>query len=221
MDLVTSAYLWLDAALIAPFRLVPQPILGFCLGVAVLALLCLLLGELTLGLAFLWNRNHYRQQNREMVRMHNLSLRALAAQDKASYLASNKLANEGFGKVFFAQTALFSASLWPLPFALGWLATRFTGVPMPLPVPGWELGYGIVFIVMYIVLRYGFVKVRSRLPFFGRAQAAMEESGTGESVLSLVDLGRASRDIREGRDFLGDHLVDPAGQPSPTGAGGA
>ena len=184
----------LDTLCIAPFRLFPNSTAGFYAGTTLLCLLCVMVGEYTMALAYLGNRKHFDGQSADMVRMHNLSIRAIRAKDKASYTASNKLANDFFGKAFFAQAALFATSLWPVPFALGWMSTRFSGVDIPLPLTPWGVGFTAVFIPVYILLRLGFSRVKPRLPLLGRAARQMREAAQGnEQVLSWADLG-ASQD---------------------------
>lgn len=188
------APLWhlLDPLLIAPYRLSLSAGPAFWLGTAFLAGWCLLIGEITMALVWLCNRSHYEEQNREMVRMHNLSIKAVAAKDKASYKASNSLANESFGKAFFAQAALFSTSVWSLPFALGWLAWRFGGVDIPTPLENFTVGYSFVLIGEYIVIRLLFSRIRHRVPFLRTVQRRIRESAANSGeFMSWSDLEAA------------------------------
>ncbi|MFW5489763.1 MAG: hypothetical protein ACNI3A_15295 [Desulfovibrio sp.] len=173
-------YIYLDYFLIWPYRLLPG-LAGFWLGTAVLAIWCVLLGELSMGAIFLWNREHYAEQTNEMVRMHNLSVRAIQAKDKKSYKAANSFANEHFGKAFFAQAALFAVSLWPVPFALAWLAERFGTIDIPV-VPGldWAMGYPFFLILLYIIERILFSRIKGRLPFFGPVAELQRQTGRGK-----------------------------------------
>ncbi|MBN2140566.1 MAG: hypothetical protein JW718_06110 [Desulfovibrionaceae bacterium] len=164
----------LDRLLILLYRLPDNPVAGFYLGTAALALGCVLLGAVSTGLVYLLNRSHYQAQEREMVRMHNISVRAIRAKDKESYKASNLLANEYFGKSFFARAALFAVSIWPLPFALGWLDARFGDLAIHgLPVIGFQLGHAAIFLILYLILRLGFSKIKPRLPLLDRIQRAL------------------------------------------------
>lgn len=164
----------LDAILIAPYRLAGNPVAGFYVGTLVLVLWSLLLGKMSQDLVWLWNRKHYEREEAEMVRMHNLSVSAIAAKDKAAFKAANREANEAFGKSFFAGAALFSVSIWPLPFALSWLALRFSGVDVPL-FPGYTVRYNAVFLGLYIVVRVVMWPLWQRLPLFGRVERQRRE----------------------------------------------
>lgn len=191
MDILNQAYVFADAFLIWFYRLPGEPVSGFYFGTLVLALLCLVLGEATSALVYRVNRGHYENQNSEMVRMHNLSVKAALAKDKESFKASNLWANEYFGKAFFAGAALFAVSIWPLPFALGWLGARFADVGIPVPLTGLAAGHASVFIGMYVVLRVGLSRVKKRLPVF---QKAAPGSDQGEELISWSDVaGRADQ----------------------------
>ena len=185
-----SLYAALDPFFIAVYRIPDSSMTGFLLGTGVLALACVVLGRFCMDAVYLWNQRHYESQSAEMVRMHNLSIRAIAARDKESYTAANKLANESFGREFFSRAALYAVSIWPVPFALGWMATRFSGLELALPGAGIDLGYTFVFLGLYIVLRILFAKVSARLPFFSRVRAmALEAGESQERMLSWTELG--------------------------------
>ena len=139
---------FMDQLFMPVYRWPAEPILGFYLGTAVLALICVVVGEFSLSVAFLLDHKRIQAMTGEVVRMHNLSIQALQAGDGESYRACNKLANEAFGKMFFRQVALSMSSLWPLPFALAWLQYRFFNVEFPLPLLEFSLGYIGVFIII-------------------------------------------------------------------------
>lgn len=180
--------LLLDAVIIAPYRWLPWAEPAFWLGTACLSQWCILLGEFSGALVYLWNREFYDGQQREMVRMHNLSVEAIRHKDKATYKATNRWANEYFGKVFFSGAALFAVSLWPVPFAMHWLDGRFRGVELyHVPYGGWALGYAFVFFMTYIPLRILFSRVRDRFPFFRRVAGLRRESA--ESAGKVVSWG--------------------------------
>jgi hypothetical protein len=166
--------------------------LGYLVGTAVLALVCVILGDLTVSLAFRINGSFFKRDNQELVRMQNKSLLALQARDKKSYQACNEVANDSFGKVFFTQIALGASSLWPVPFALQWLEERFADVAFLLPISLGErtsVGYAFTFIPMYILVRILFGKVRDRLPGYRRLTVpeGRDEPET-ESMLSMDDV---------------------------------
>ncbi len=188
-----TLYRQLDAFLIYFFRLADNPMLGYLAGITVLALACVILGELSMGVAYCWNHAFLKRDNRRLVRLQNGSLRALQARDKEKYQALNREANDAFGKVFFTRVALAAASLWPLPFAMQWLEGRFGDVaftlPLVLPKVGDAVGYAFTFIPMYILVRVVFGQFKGRLPFFGRIRALQAgEVQEGERMLSFADV---------------------------------
>lgn len=112
-----------------------------------------------------------------MVKSHNLTVEALHAGDTEAYRAVNTVAHEHFGKSFFAGAALGISALWPVPFALAWLALRFEGVPI-VTVPFMEraLGYPFVFLSLYIIARVLFSRISHRLPFFRKVATLRREA---------------------------------------------
>ncbi len=144
---MNSFFLTVDSFLIWFFRTSDVPILGYYIGTAVVCLICVVLGRLTLILGSRINEQFLSRDHKEMVRMHNLSLYALLSKDKGSYRSCNKEANDAFGKVFFSQVGLGASSLWPVPFALAWMQFRFGMVDFPLPValPGLGESVGFMF----------------------------------------------------------------------------
>ncbi len=149
--------LFLDTFLIAPFRAFPSPMTGFWIGCALLALWCVLLGRITQALLEYAGRSYYARLDGELRHSHDLSMKALRAGDKQSYLAINSMAHERFGKQFFARAALGMGSLWPAPFALWWLSLRFEGVELfTPPFMSGPAGYPFVFILLYIVERIAY-----------------------------------------------------------------
>lgn len=184
-----TIYNQIDTALIFFFRLVDNPMLGYLVGIAVLALLCAVIGDLTVALAFRLNGTFFKRDNQELVRMQNKSLWALKARDKESYQACNEVANDSFGKVFFSQLALGASSLWPVPFALQWLEERFADVAFLLPIPlgaRTSVGFAFTFIPMYILMRILFGKVRTRLP--GYRRLTLTEADANADTESMVSL---------------------------------
>ena len=171
MDFAALIPPWLDAFFIAPFRWPASPLWGMWLGSLPLAFYCVLLAEYTGAALFLLRRRCRDSTQNDIFRYHNLSVRALHEGNKEVYLAANKLAQESFGKNFFAQAAVGAASLWPLPFALGWMALRFEGIAM-YRIPGTERNAGYVFILLtlYILLRILFSRCKRRLPLLSRAE---------------------------------------------------
>lgn len=106
------------------------------------------MGDVTSQLARRLNRNLYGRYRDEMVRHHNLSVRALRHADKEAYKAVNKQAHEAFGKYFFSQAGAFTLSIWPVPFAMAWMELRFGESPGPsvlAPRRGPECGVSVLF----------------------------------------------------------------------------
>ena len=187
-----NLYNHVDAVLIYFFRLTDNPMLGYLAGIAVLALVCVVIGDLTVAAAFRVNGTFFRRDNRELVSMQNKSLLALQARDKESYQACNEIANDSFGKVFFTQIALGASSLWPVPFALQWLDGRFANVDFVLPFAlgtRTTVGYAFTFIPMYILMRILFGHVRTHLPGYRRLTVpeVLDASET-ESMLTMDDV---------------------------------
>ena len=188
-----SLYSQLDAFLMFFFRQADNPMMGYLAGIAVLSLGCVILGELSMGVAYRWNHAFIKRANRRLVHLQNGSLRALQARDKDGYRALNREANDAFGKVFFSQVALAAASLWPLPFAMQWLGARFGDVafalPLALPKVGDAVGYAFTFIPMYILVRIVFGRLKGGLPFFrGIRSLQAGEAEDGERMLSFTDV---------------------------------
>lgn len=195
---MNTLYTTMDSFLIWFYRLTDIPILGYYLGTAVLCLICVVLGRLTLGISCKFNQKELEQYNRSMVRMHNLSLFALLARNKQAYKSCNKEANEAFGKVFFAQVALGSSSLWPVPFALAWMQSRFGQVsfelPLPLPLIGNSVGFMFTFFPIFVLVFMIFGRVyRWFLSFRPATNAADVREDNSERLLSLNELTSVSR----------------------------
>jgi hypothetical protein len=179
-----------DAVCIAPYRLLVHPVAGFYLGTFLLSLACLFLGKTSQDLVWLWNRGHYEREEAEMIRMHNLSVAAIESGDKTAYKAANHEANEAFGKSFFAGAALFSVSIWPVPFVLGWMSGRFAEVDIPV-LPGHYIRYNAVFLGLYILMRLTMWGLWRRLPLLGRVERRRIEAATHRVKLRRwSDLGR-------------------------------
>lgn len=166
----------LSPVFILPFQaamaLGAAPFWAFAFGVLVLSLAATVIGELSMAGAYYLNRRHFAEVTKEMVTHNNLSIQAIAQQDKEAYKACNHMANEAFGLSFFSGIALFASSVWPAFFALGWLGHAFGDAEIILPVAGVEIGYHVLFIILYIVVRVLFAKLlKPRLWPFNRIEA--------------------------------------------------
>jgi hypothetical protein len=159
-------FLFLDPYLIRLYRLTGYAPADFVIGTLVLASIALLIGEFTISLAFLAVRKRIDETTGKAARYQDLSLEALAAGDKPAYKAANKLANDAFGHSFFMQIALSAAFLWPIFFALAWMAYRFGDLELPIPLTQLSLGYIGMFILLYIPVYILFKRVKHKLPYF-------------------------------------------------------
>jgi hypothetical protein len=167
-------YLTIDPYLIRFYRITGHAFVDFFIGTFVLAFLTLMIGEVTLSLVFLAIRKRIEKITDEVIRYQNLSVDALAARDKEAYLAANKLANDAFGKSFFAQFALSAGLIWPIFFALGWLQQRFAEVEFPFLFTDSSVGPICVFITLYAAAYLIFRRLKYRLPYFRRMQSILD-----------------------------------------------
>jgi hypothetical protein len=171
-----------DLVLIGPYRLTGDPLAGFMIGTFCLCMICVILGELTISAGIRLNRKHLRELREEVSQKERLSLQAYAEEDRVSYRALNKAANDAWGRHFFTMAAYSGGILWPVPFALAWMQSRFQGVDFELIFPlnrllGDNVGYPFIFIPMYILARIAFKYLRPRLPYFRGVQAMLDQSG--------------------------------------------
>ncbi len=172
-------YLWLDNLFIRLFRITGITFIDYAIGILLLALLCVAVGQMTY--CWVYRRNHIYLENsgREMLRMHTLSMRALKTRNKTAYTCCNSEANDAFGKHFFAQVATGMAAIWPLPFVLAWMQMRFGQVdfqlPFYLPAVGTRVGYLFTFLPVYILVYAGFNVIKPRLPYFKQFDKWLQE----------------------------------------------
>ncbi|MDY0039148.1 MAG: hypothetical protein RBS57_02475, partial [Desulforhabdus sp.] len=170
----------LDSFLIIFYRLSSDAMANFLLGTLILAMISVVVGELTLSLALRFNRRHIQGMEDELEKQHQLSMAALQIQDQKGYKACNKQANDMFGKYFFNMIAYSAACLWPVPFALAWMQTRFLGVEFPLAYPlslVWpSTQYFTIFLSLYILARIIFKHLRPYLPYFKQVQKTLDLS---------------------------------------------
>jgi len=156
----------LDPVLITFYRLTGYPLVDYYLGTFLLALLAVVVGELTISLVFRINKAHLDKLNARVEKMKRLSSEASALGDQEGYKACNKEGNDSFGQLFFNKFGLSAASLWPIFFALAWMQERFAEIGLPLPWIGWEINYFFFFLLCYILARIVFGKLKSKLPYF-------------------------------------------------------
>lgn len=173
--------LLIDPVLIGPYRLTEHALAGFVFGTLCLALWCVVIGELTLSAALRFNRRHIDELKREIADRESLSWQAHAAGDHEGYQAINKQANDAWGRHFFSMAAHSAGMLWPIPFALFWMDSRFHEVQFSLFWPlgliiKQSVGYPFFFIPLYILARLIFGKLRRWLPYFRGVQKMLDES---------------------------------------------
>ncbi len=156
----------LDPVLILFYRLTGQPLLDYWLGTFLLALLTVVIGELTISIVFRINKAHLDKLNARVEKMKRLSEEALNLGDEKAYKAINKEGNDAFGHLFFNKFGLSAASLWPIFFALAWMQERFAEIDLPLPWIGWEINYVFFFLLCYVLARILFGRLKRHLPYF-------------------------------------------------------
>lgn len=178
MNFLTNVPAYLDPYLIELYRISGYAMLDFLVGTFLLALITVVIGELTLSLALRINRRHIESMEDELSEQHKLSMVALEVKDKQAYKACNDQANDAFGRYFFNMIAYSAACLWPAPFALAWLQSRFFGVNFDLAYPislVWSsTNYFSIFILLYILARIVFKNMRPYLPYFRQVQKALD-----------------------------------------------
>lgn len=180
-------YEFLDPWLIWAFRVFENPYLGFAFGLFWMCLIATIIGELCMAGAYFLNAKHFAKVNREMVDHHNLSVKAIGCKDKDAWKACNSIANDAFGKNFFAHLALFASSLWVVPFGIGWLFYRFGAVDFSVPLIG-AVGPSFVFIPAYILTRYLFNKAKPWLPVFSTIKRKIRENEGEDHMMLFSDL---------------------------------
>lgn len=138
----------LDPYLIWLYRITGYAFVDFLVGTFVLGMVATVIGEFTIFLVYLLNRTYIRETTDEVLRYHDLAAKAASAGEGKVCRMCNDLANDAFGKSFFIQVALGSASLWPAFFAMAWMEGRFRGVEFPLLWTEHSIGYPCVFITL-------------------------------------------------------------------------
>jgi hypothetical protein len=175
-------YLLADRFLISFYRVTGFSHLDYFIGTFCLCFLCVLLGEVSVSLAIRINKRYIAQMAEAIDKKEKLSMAAYHAGDKAGYKALNQQATDEWGKHFFTMAGYSAGILWPIPFALGWMQTRFYGVDFELALPlslifGKTVGYIFTFVPLYILARIIFKHMRPYLPYFRGVQKALDQSG--------------------------------------------
>ena len=183
----------LDRVFLPFYRLVEDPILAYFLGTFILAALCVVIGELLVGLAVYLNRHHVQKLTRDLIHWNNLAVEAVRKGNSDAYHTFNHEANEVYGKLFFLSIAHSAACLVPIPFVLAWMQMRFGSVefllPFAVPGIGSSVNYVFTFVILYLPAYWLFKKVKRHLPLFSRIEEIIEESGKAvQEMKSLADV---------------------------------
>ncbi|MFH1489927.1 MAG: hypothetical protein ABII06_13575 [Pseudomonadota bacterium] len=169
-----------DSFLIFFYRITGVAPVDYFIGTFVLALICVMVGDVSISLGIRFNKSYIDDLNREVDEKEAMSIRAYEQDDKRSYKALNKDATDAWGKKFFTMAGYSAGLLWPIPVALGWMQTRFQGVEFPLVYPlslliDRSMGYIFSFIPIYILVRIIFKYLRPFLPYFRGVQKLLDE----------------------------------------------
>lgn len=175
-----------DSFLIAFYRITGCSLFDYFIGTMFLAFLCVVIGELSVSLAVRFNKRYLDSMSKEIHDKEMLALKAYKAGDKDVYKLINRDATDTWGKHFFTMAAYSAGILWPIPFALGWMQTRFSSVEFDLAFPfslifGKSVGYIFTFIPIYILCRILFKYMRPHLPYFKGVQTLLNGSDIKES----------------------------------------
>jgi hypothetical protein len=169
-------FLWFDPYLIWFFRLTDQAAVNFFIGTAVMAFLALLLGKLGAAAVLAAGHRYSQRLSGEAKKYQDLSIQALQVGNRPAYEATNKLANEAFGKSFYLGVAQSAAFFWPVGFVLAWMQYRFLGLAFPIPLIGWHVGYIGIFIPLYIAAWWLFTIMKRQVTGMFRKPYHPEES---------------------------------------------
>jgi len=146
-------YLAIDPYLISFFKFFKAPILNFYFGIFILVMISIIIGDFTSFLIYKLNRNYFKELSNELTQYHSCSIWAILFKNKEAFKLTNNLANESFGKFFFANITLSISSLWIIPFSLGWLNLRFSDIELNLPLFNLKINYLGIFILIYILAK--------------------------------------------------------------------
>ncbi len=167
MDLIIYLHNVVDDILMSFFRYPESPVTGFLLGTAVLSLISVCIGEVSMYLSFRWNKQKIVQTSLDMGHYHALSISALKTDNEKAYKACNSIANESYGKSFFLQITLVAASFWPVLLALGWMQYRFEHVQFSITLSSlnteYSSGYFSIFALCYLMVRLAYIKIKHLL----------------------------------------------------------
>lgn len=182
-------YYAIDAWIIFFYRVTGIGMVDYMIGTFCLSMMAVLLGEVTISLALKYNTPYLNGLSDKMQEKESLSIQAYEQGDMKGYKALNKEANDAWGRKFFAMMGHSAAILWPVPFALGWMQTRFGGVEFPISFPFSmvvdSVGYAFSFFPIYVLARIVFGKLRPHLPYFSTVHkrlAAVSGDSQGQAA---------------------------------------
>jgi hypothetical protein len=193
---MNELFLSVDSFFIWFYRLSGYALLDFIIGTFYLALVAVVIGEFSISFAFLLTRGSIQRVQDQMVNYQNLSIDALAAGDKEAYKATNKLANDAFGRTFFMQIGLSSARVWPAFLAVAWMNTRFHEVDFEVPFIGRTIGFIPIFILLYVAAYFAFKPIRNRIPYFKKVNKILDSyKDKTRKMKSLADLNQTTKKL--------------------------
>lgn len=156
----------LDGILVGLYRITGWAVPDYFIGTLLLAMITVIIGDLTTSLVYRVNRGYFSNLNSRLGELHQLSMVALRLKEKSDYKAVNREANDTFGLLFFGMFGLSASYLWPAFFALAWMQSRFGGIKFPIFVGGWTVGFFFTFLVCYLLVRIIYGQLKPYLPFF-------------------------------------------------------
>ena len=177
-----------DPFLIFFYRITGVPLVDYFIGTFNLAFLCVVIGELSISLAMRFNKRYLDAMSKEIKEKEQLSIAAYNSGNKFEYQSLNKEATDAWGKHFFTMVAYSAGILWPIPFALGWMQTRFDGITFDMAFPlnlifTDGVGYAFTFLPLYILGRILFKYMRPWLPYFKGVQKMLDAADKSAPAL--------------------------------------
>lgn len=186
VDALNQFYFVIDGFLILFYRFSSIPILNYMIGTFCLSMMAVILGELTVSIALKFNKKYIGGLSESMKSKEAMAIHAYERGDMAGYKALNKQATDVWGKKFFTMMGHSAAILWPIPFALGWMQTRFQDVEFmisfPFTVITDSVGYTFSFFPIYILSRIVFGHMRPWLPYFSSVHKSLMETASDSKV---------------------------------------
>jgi hypothetical protein len=135
-----------------------------------------------------FNKPYLDAMSKKIKEKEQLSIAAYNSGNKLEYQSLNKEATDAWGKHFFTMVAYSAGILWPIPFALGWMQTRFDGITFDMAFPlnlifTDGVGYAFTFLPLYILGRILFKYMRPWLPYFKGVQKMLDATDKSAPAL--------------------------------------